>query len=121
VTLGADKAYDSKALVQELREHRVTPHFALKPTTIIDQRTTRHPGYEISQRKRKRIEEIFGWLKTFGGLAETRHRGRPLVDWIFCFAVAGYNLCQNAQPGTGIRMSYWDSAARRVHRCPATG
>jgi transposase len=92
VTLGADKAYDSKALVQELREHRVTPHFALKPTTIIDQRTTRHPGYVISQRKRKRIEEIFGWLKTVGGLAKTRHRGRALVDWIFCLAVAGYNL-----------------------------
>ena len=92
VTLGADKAYDRKALVQELREHRVTPHFALKQTTIIDQRTTRHPGYMISQRKRKQIEEIFGWLKTVGGLAKTRHRGRALVDWIFCFAVAGYNL-----------------------------
>ena len=92
MTLGADKGYDRKELVQELREHQVTPHFALKQTTIIDQRTTRHPGYALSQRKRKLVEEIFGWLKTVGGLAKTRHRGRALVDWIFCFALAVYNL-----------------------------
>ena len=92
VTLGADKGYDRKELVQELREHQVTPHFALKDTSIIDQRTTRHEGYAISQRMRKRVEEIFGWLKTVGGLAKTRHRGVALVDWIFCFALAGYNL-----------------------------
>ena len=92
VTLGADKGYDRKELVQELREHQVTPHFALKQTTIIDQRTTRHPGYALSQRKRKLVEEIFGWLKTVGGLAKTRHRECALVDWIFCFALAVYNL-----------------------------
>ena len=92
VTLGADKGYDRKELVQALREHQVTPHFALKDTSIIDQRTTRHAGYAISQRMRKRVEEIFGWLKTVGGLAKTRHRGLALVDWIFCFALAGYNL-----------------------------
>ena len=92
VTLGADKGYDRKELVQELREHQVTPHFALKQTTIIDQRTTRHPGYALSQRKRKLVEEIFGWLKTVGGLAKTRHRGYALVDWIFCSALAVYNL-----------------------------
>jgi hypothetical protein len=78
--------------VQQLREHQVTPHFALKPTSIIDQRTTRHPGYAISQRKRKQVEEIFGWLKTVGGLRKTRHRGVPLVDWMFSFALAAYNL-----------------------------
>jgi transposase len=92
VTLGADKGYDRKELVQQLREHQVTPHFALKPTSIIDQRTTRHPGYAISQRKRKQVEEIFGWLKTVGGLRKTRHRGVPLVDWMFSFALATYNL-----------------------------
>jgi transposase len=63
VTLGADKGYDCKQLVQEMRDHRVTPHFARKQTSIIDQRTTRHPGYALSQRKRKRVEEIFGWLR----------------------------------------------------------
>ena len=92
VTLGADKGYDRKELVQQMREHRVTPHFARKETSIIDQRTTRHPGYVISQRKRKRVEEIFGWLKTVGGLRKTRHRGVARVDWIFCFALAAYNL-----------------------------
>jgi IS5 family transposase len=68
VTLGADKGYDRKEFVLELREHQVTPHVARKPTSIIDARTTRHPGYAISQQKRKRIEEIYGWLKTVGGL-----------------------------------------------------
>src|SRR5689334_20178072 len=77
VTLGGDKGYDRKELVQEMREHQVTPHFARKPTSVIDQRTTRYPGYELSQRKRKRVEEIFGWVKTVGGLRKTRHRGPP--------------------------------------------
>jgi transposase len=92
VTLGADKGYDRQELVQQMREHRVTPHFARKQTSIIDQRTTRHPGYELSQRKRKRVEEIFGWLKTIGGMRKTRHRGVARVDWMFCFALAAYNL-----------------------------
>ena len=92
VTLGADKGYDRKELVQELREHRVTPHFACKQSSIIDQRTTRHAGYAISQRKRKRVEEIFGWLKTVGGLRKTRHRGLARVGWMFRFALAAYNL-----------------------------
>ena len=92
VTLGADKGYDRKELVQQLRDHRVTAHFARKPTSIIDQRTTRHQGYAISQRKRKRVEEIFGWLKTVGGLRKTRHRGVARVGWMFCFALAAYNL-----------------------------
>ncbi len=92
VTLGADKGYDRKELVQEMREHRVTPHFALKQSTIIDQRTTRHPGYAISQRKRKQVEEIFGWLKTVAGLRKTRHRGVARVGWMFSLALAAYNL-----------------------------
>lgn len=92
VTLGADKGCDRKQLVQELRDHQVTPHLACQPSTIIDERTTRHPGYQISQRKRKRIEEIFGWLKTVAGLRKTRHRGVARVGWMFTFALAAYNL-----------------------------
>ena len=92
VTLGADKGYDRKDFVEELRDHQVTPHLACKLSTIIDERTTRHPGYLISQRKRKRIEEIFGWLKTVAGLRKTRHRGLARVDWMFTFALAAYNL-----------------------------
>ena len=92
VTLGADKGYDTKEFVQELRDHQVTPHIARKPTSIIDERTTRHPGYSISQQKRKRIEEIFGWLKTVAGLRKTRHRGVARVGWMFTFALAAYNL-----------------------------
>jgi len=92
ITLGGDKGYDRKEFVQELRDHQVTPHIARKPTSIIDERTTRHPGYAISQQKRKRIEEIFGWLKTVGGLRKTRHRGLARVGWMFTFALAAYNL-----------------------------
>jgi transposase len=92
ITLGADKGYDSKEFVQELRDHRVTPHIARKSTSIIDERTTHHPGYAISQQKRKRVEEIFGWLKTVGGLRKTRHRGVARVGWMFTFALAAYNL-----------------------------
>jgi len=92
VTLGADKGYDRKEFVLQLREHQVTPHLARKPTSIIDARTTRHPGYALSQQKRKRIEEIYGWLKTVAGLRKTRHRGVLRVGWMFTFALAAYNL-----------------------------
>src|SRR5262249_53771699 len=92
VTLGADKGYDCKELVQELRDHQVTPHLACKLSTIIDERTTRHPGYLLSQRKRKRVEEIFGWLKTVAGLRKTRHCGVARVGWLLSFALAAYNL-----------------------------
>jgi len=92
ITLGGDKGYDRKEFVQELRDHQITPHIARKQTSIIDERTTRHPGYAISQHKRKRIEEIFGWLKTVGGLRKTRHRGLARVGWMFTFALAAYNL-----------------------------
>jgi transposase len=92
VSLGTDKGYDRKEFIQELRDHQVTPHIARKTNSTIDARTTRHPGYAISQRKRKRIEEIFGWLKTVGGLRKTRHRGVARVGWMFTFALAVYNL-----------------------------
>ena len=95
VTLGADKAYDTRDFVEALRLLQVTPHVAQNTSnrsSAIDERTTRHPGYEVSQQKRKRIEEIFGWLKTIGLLRQTRHRGRRRVGWMFVFSLAVYNL-----------------------------
>ena len=92
LTLGADKAYDTAAFVRELRDHRVTPHVAQKPATAIDRRTSRHPGYVLSQQRRKRIEEAFGWLKTVALLRKTRHGGVARVGWMFTFATAAYNL-----------------------------
>ena len=95
VTLGADKNYDTRDFVRELRELQVTPHVAQNTTgrsSAIDGRTTRHPGYAVSQRKRKCVEEIFGWMKTVGLLRKTRHRGVRRVGWMFTFAAAVYNL-----------------------------
>jgi len=96
VTLGADKGYDTKEFVQEVRQMNVTPHVARNEKrpggSAIDGRTTRHNGYELSQVKRKRVEEVFGWQKTVGGLRKTRHRGVWRVGWIFTFVAAAYNL-----------------------------
>jgi hypothetical protein len=95
VTLAGDKNYDTHDFVKDLRALAVTPHVAQNNTnrkSAIDGRTTRHPGYQISQRKRKRIEEIFGWLKSVGLLRKLRHRGTERVNWIFIFATAAYNL-----------------------------
>lgn len=96
VTLGGDKNYDTKDFVAELRHLGVTPHVAqnehARRRSAIDGRTTRHTGYLISQRKRKRVEEIFGWLKTVAGIRKLRHRGLELVGWMFTLAVAAYNL-----------------------------
>jgi len=95
ITLGGDKNYDTAAFVEALREINVTPHVAQNDTnrsSAINRRTTRHAGYEVSQRKRKRVEEIFGWLKTIGLLRKVKYRGRVLVDWIFRFGLAVYNL-----------------------------
>jgi transposase len=96
VTVGADKGYDTKGFVAEMRHMNVTPHVSQNDRrrggSAIDSRTTRHVGYEISQRKRKRIEEVFGWLKTVGALRKTRHRGLFKVGWVFTFAAAAYNL-----------------------------
>ena len=91
-TVGADKAYDTKDFVKKCRANNVVPHVAQKKNSAIDSRTTRHEGYAVSLRKRKRIEEIFGWLKTVGCLRKIRHRGLKRVRWIFTFAVAAYNL-----------------------------
>jgi transposase len=92
VTLGADKNYDTKDHVAQLRDRKVTPHVAQKKNSAIDGRTTRHAGYGVSQQKRKRIEEIFGWLKTVGMLRKTRHKGLLRVGWVFTFAASAYNL-----------------------------
>jgi transposase len=95
VTLGGDRNDDTQAFISDLRELQVTPHVAQHTTgrtSAIDGRTTRHPGYAISQRKRKQVEEIFGWLKTVGLLRKTRHCGVARVGWMFTFAAAVYNL-----------------------------
>jgi IS5 family transposase len=96
ITLGGDKNYDTQQMVASLRAIGVTPHVAQNEhkhrSSAIDARTTRHQGYAVSQRKRKRVEEIFGWIKTVAGLRKTKHRGRKRVDWMFTFAAAAYNL-----------------------------
>jgi transposase len=95
LTLGADKAYDTADFVEALRDVQVTPHVAQNTTnrsSAIDARTTRHAGYEVSQRKRKRVEEIFGWMKTVGILRKVKLRGQVLVDSLFRFGLTVYNL-----------------------------
>lgn len=94
ITLGGDKGFDAADFVMELREINVTPHIARNTSrrSAIDVRTTRHPGYAISQRIRKRIEEGFGWMKTVAGLRKTKYRGLDKVGWTFTFAAAAYNL-----------------------------
>jgi transposase len=91
-TVGADKNFDVAAFVADVRALGITPHVAQKTHSAIDGRTTRHPGYAISQQKRKLIEQVFGWMKTVGGLRKLRHRGGERVDWIVTFTAAAYNL-----------------------------
>jgi hypothetical protein len=95
ITVGGDKAYDTREFVQALRALKAVPHVVQNRTgrsSAIDGRTTRHPGYAVSQRLRKRVEEIFGWIKTVGNLRKTRHRGRERVGWMFTLTAAAYNL-----------------------------
>jgi transposase len=96
ITVAADKAYDTKDFVSEMRGMNATPHVSQnikRPGgSAIDGRTTRHEGYQVSQRKRKRIEEVFGWIKTVGTLRKTRHRGLETVRWVFTFTATAYNL-----------------------------
>ena len=95
-TIGADKAYDTADTVQRLRAMQLTPHLCQNITghrgSTIDGRTTRHPGYAISQRRRKLVEEVFGWLKTIGGMRKARWIGRARIEWRYLLAVAAYNL-----------------------------
>lgn len=97
ITVAGDKYYDTHEVVRELRHMNATPHVAQNAApgwrrSAIDRRTTRHPGYAISQRKRKLVEQCFGWMKTVGGLRKLRHRGGELVSWIFTFTAAAYNI-----------------------------
>lgn len=96
VTVGGDKGYDTRDFVAECRNMNVTPHVAQNTKrsggSALDGRTTRHGGYEVSQKKRKRIEECFGWLKTIALMRKVRHRGLEKVGWVFTFAAAAYNL-----------------------------
>jgi transposase len=94
ITLGGDKGFDAADFVMELREINVTPHIARNTSrrSAIDGRTTRHPGYAVSQRIRKRIEEGFGWMKTIAGFRKTKYRGIEKVGWAFTLAAAAYNL-----------------------------
>src|SRR6202163_3749457 len=97
VTMGGDKAYDTREFVGELRGMNITPHVAQNTTnrrSAIDERTTRHAGYEVSQRKRKRVEQSFGWMKTVGMLKKVKLRGIEKVGWLFIFTGAAYNLCR---------------------------
>ena len=101
ITLGADKAYDVRQFIKDLRERKVTPHIAVdghlsktgKPrVTAIDDRTKRHPGYDVSQRRRKRIEEVFGWIKASAGMTKVKLRGCARVGAAFTLNLAAYNL-----------------------------
>jgi IS5 family transposase len=92
-TVGGDKNFDVAAFVTGVRALAITPHVAQKDRgSAIDGRTTRRAGYVVSQRKRKLVEQVFGWMKTVGGLRKLRHRGGELVDWIVTFTAAAYNL-----------------------------
>ena len=96
VTVGADKLYDTREFVAAVRQMRITPHVAAsvdrRGGSAIDDRTMRHAGYALSQRKRKLVEQAFGWMKTVGLFRKLRHRGGRLVDWMFTFGAAAYNL-----------------------------
>jgi transposase len=96
ITVAGDKAYDTRTEVAELRRMGATPHVAPNAErpggSAIDGRTMRHAGYAVSQRKRKLVEQAFGWMKTVGGIRKLRHRGGPLVTWIFTFTAAAYNI-----------------------------
>jgi hypothetical protein len=97
VTLGGDKNYDTQEFVRELRGMNITAHVAQNDTnrsSAIDQRTVRHTGYEVSQKKRKRVEQSFGWMKMVGMLRKVKLRGMDKVGWLFTFTGAAYNLCR---------------------------
>jgi hypothetical protein len=93
-TMGGDKGYDEPTFIAGLREMRITPHIAQyqERQSFIDGRTTRHPGYEISLKKRKCIEHIFGWIKNTALLRKVHHRGHEKVQWMFTLALSAYNM-----------------------------
>jgi IS5 family transposase len=99
-TLGGDKNYDTRDCVEAMRQRKVTPHVAQNTSgrsSAIDKRTTRHPGYAVSQRLRKRVEEIFGWMKTVGGFRRTRYRGLDCTGLAGYLVATAYNLVRMAK------------------------
>jgi len=101
ITLAGDKGYDTRDFVTSCRELGITPHVAQNDErpggSALDARTTRHPGYAVSQRIRKKVEEAFGWMKTIGGLRKTRYRGRDRVQMHAYLVAAAYNLIRIAK------------------------
>ena len=95
-TLGGDKGYDTRRCVADMRDRSVTPHVAQRTHSAIDGRTTRHPGYAVSQKVRKQIEEIFGWMKVVGGFRRTRYRGLERTGLAGYFVATAYNLVRMA-------------------------
>ena len=103
VTVGADKGYDTRDFVSGLRALTITPHVAQRAKgSAIDGRTTRHVGYKLSQKKRKRVEEIFGWMKTVAWLRKARYRGREKIDWLFTLSAAAYNMVRMRNLGIAV-------------------
>lgn len=96
ITVGGDAGYDTADFVRDCRANNVTPHIAqtrdIRRRSAVDDRTTRHAGYLVSQRKRKLVEESFGWMKTFGGFRRSRFRGRPRTQLAGMIVAAAYNL-----------------------------
>ncbi len=116
-TLGADKGYDEDEFIADLRRMGITPHVApnlhvRRTHSAVDGRTTRHEGYEVSQRKRKLVEECFGWQKCVGLLKKLHHRGQDKVSWIFTFTSAAYNLVRLRRLVTSLE-------CRAPHETPA--
>jgi hypothetical protein len=101
LTVGADKGYDERKFVTAARQLQVTPHVAQfqKRTSSIDGRTTRHPGYQQSLKRRPRIEQIFSWLKNVAMLRKTRHRGHRKIEWLMALALSAYNLIRMTKLG----------------------
>ena len=102
ITLGADKGYDTKAFVKELRELNVTPHVSQKKYSAIDKRTTRHDSYAKSLHARKRVEKVFGWVKQTGLMGKVKQRGVERVDQLMLFTLTAYNLVRMRNLGLGV-------------------
>ena len=113
VTLGSDKGYDTRDFIAELRHMEITPHVAQNDTnrsSAVDERTTRHVGHQLSQKARKRIEEVFGWIKTVGNLRKTRHRGLETVAWVFTFTAT-----VSAQNPPSSQFVIGGDTAKKIH------
>jgi hypothetical protein len=121
VTMAGDKGYNVREFVTALREMNVTPHVAHKKNfNAIDGRTTRHPGYEISQRARKRVEEIFDWTKTIGTFRKTKQRGSPRVGWMFHVRGGLLQLGENEESDGGSDLTFRERSADSLNQPEAS-